>query len=520
MTRDRSAPATTVSAGRAGWLDRLERIGNALPEPAILFALGIAVVVLLSAMAAGAGWSVAPPPGSAEGSIEARSLLAPDGIWWFLGHFVANFVAFPPLGVVIVGMLGVGVAERSGLLPALLGRLLRATPDALLVPATLFAGVMSSLALDVGYVLLPPLAAALFLQAGRSPLVGIACAFAGTAAGYGANLLLTPLDAMLAGFTESGAHLIDPTYRVAITCNWWLMAASTLVLTGVGWLVVATVTTRRLALLCIEPPPAGGATGLSGAGNEARGLRAAAAVLALLAGLIALAIVVPGAPLYGAGEHHARWIEASVPLLFLLTLLPGIAYGMAAGTVRSERDVTAALVRTFAELAPYLVMAFCAAQFIECFKYSRLGEMLALTGGSWLRGIETAPTVLIGLFILGTMTLDLLVASASAKYALLAPVFVPMFMQVGISPELTQAAYRIADSTSNVITPLNPYMVMVLAVMQRYAPRAGLGTLIAAMLPISIGFALAWTALLGFWIVIGLPLGPGGPLFLAAGSPP
>lgn len=488
-------------------LDLLERAGNALPSPATLFVVGTALVAVVSELAVRAGWSV-PAADPAAAPVVARSLLSSEGLWWLLSHLVDNFVNFPPLGIVLVGMLGVGLAEQAGLLPALLGRAMRATPAGLLAPATVLLGVMSSMALDAGYVLLPPLAGALFLAAGRSPLAGIALAFAGTSAGFSANLLITPLDALLAGFTEAGARVLEPDYAVAVTCNWYFMAASTLLVTLVGWGVNRWVVESRLSRVALDPDAEAGPPPAS-AESEQRGLRAALLTLGVLAGLVALAVAVPGAPLHGQGERHARWVEASVPLLFLLTFLPGLAYGRAAGTLREDREVAAALGRTLAGLGPYLVLAFFAAQFIESFKYTRLGEMLAVGGGLWLVEARIAPALLLLGFLLGAMLLNLLIASASAKYAVLAPVFVPMFMGAGIGPELTQATFRIADSVTNVVTPLNPYLVVVLAAMQRHVRTLGVGTLIAAMLPYTLALALAWAALLLLWVALGLPLGPG-----------
>lgn len=503
--------APTESARPRGWLDRIEGLGNALPTPASLFALGMVAVAVVAEFGLWAGWSVAAPGGTGE-VIAPRSLLSSEGSWWLLSHLVSNFVAFPPLGIVLVGMLGVGLAERSGLLGALLGRALRAAPAGLLAPATVLLGILSSLALDAGYVLLPPLAGALFLAAGRSPLAGIACAFAGTAAGFSANLVITPLDALLAGFTETAAQVLVPDYRVAVTCNWSFMAASTLVLTLTASLVNRWVSEPRLSRI---PPLVAVAGPALPPAAEARGLRWALWTFLALAALALLAVGLPGAPLHGPGERFPRWVEASVPLLFLLTFLPGLAFGRAAGTLPTERAVAEALGQTLSALGPYLVLAFFAAQFIECFKYSRLGELLALAGGAWLVTLPLPATALLLGFILATMALNLLVASSSAKYAALAPVVVPLLMQVGIAPELTQAAYRIADSATNVVTPLNPYLVVVLAAMQRYVPRLGAGTLIAAMLPHALAFALVWPALLVAWTAAGLALGPGTPSFLA-----
>ncbi len=508
--------------GACGLLARLERAGNRLPDPAPLVFLATVIVMGLSQLAEMAGWSVektvARQGGPTTEAVEARGLLDSSGLWWLASHLVENFVTFPPLGLVLVAMLGIGLAERSGLLPALIERSMSGVPQPLVTPALLFVGVLSSLTLDAGYVVLPPLAAALYASQGRSPLTGIAVAFAGVSAGFSANLAITGLDPLLAGLSTAGARVLDPAYQVAVTGNWWLMIASALILPLVGWAITARWVEPRL-----------GTRGLDRAeevsherahrtdpAQEARALRCAGWALLGTVLVVALLIGVPGAPLHGEGERFPRWVEAIVPLLLVIFAVPGIAYGAVAGAVRSDRDAAELMGRTMADMGPYIVLAFFAAQFIEAFRYSHLGEMLAIVGGDFLAGLALPPALLMGAFVVVAGLANLLIGSASAKYAFIAPVFVPMFMQAGISPELTQAAYRVGDSATNVITPLNPYMVIILSLMQRYIPRGGLGTLVATMLPYSLGFLAAWLLLLTIWVAGGWPLGPEGPLTYSA----
>lgn len=508
----------------SGLLGAIEALGNRLPDPATLFVLGTLVVIALSQLAVTRGWSVektvleAGHPVSVP--IAAVSLLSSDGLYWLVSSLVANFRDFPPLAIVVVGMLGIGLAEHSGFLPVLLRAALARVSARWLTPLVIFAGVNSSLAVDAGYVVLPPIAAALFQAAGRSPIVGLAAAFAGVAGGFGANLVPTGLDPLLAGLTESGAHLVDAGYSVSATSNWWLMIASTFLLTGVGWAVTDRIVEPRLQRM--QPARAGDepAAALPGplTAAERRGLAAGIAMLlATLAG-IGLAIAVPGAPLHGTSGSTPRWVAAIVPLLFFALALPGLAYGIAAGTIRSDRDAARMLADTMAALAPYLVLAFFAAQFVASFGHSRLGEMLAVAGGEWLARAALPTPLLLALFVLSVALVNLIMASSSAKYAFLAPVFVPMFMQVGVSPELTQAAYRIGDSITNAVAPLNPYQVILLVLLQRYAPGAGIGTLVALMIPYALAFAVAWTLLLAAWVMLGLPLGPAGPLAYATAA--
>lgn len=500
------------------FLDRLERAGNALPHPVTLFALALLLVMLLSQLAAWAGWTVERPVPAPDGSVavSARGLLESDGLWWLFSSLVTNFTGFPPLGIVLTAMFGIGVAERSGLLPELLARALRVTPSRLLTPAVIFVGILSSLAMDAGYVVLPPLAAMLYYAAGRPPLAGLAAAFAGVAAGFSANLFITGLDPLLAGFTEAGARIVAADYRVAVTANWWLMIVSTFVLTAAGWWVTARYVEPQQAARAAPEDDADAMdaamqTPATGA-HPGRGLIAAATALAVTLAILFAFVLIPGAPLHGEGAHFARWVEAMVPMLFLCFLAPGLAYGIAAGTIGSDHDVVRMMSDTLVALAPYILLAFFAAQFIAAFNYSQLGLLLAIGGGGWLASLQLPAAVVMILFIVLVMISDLFMASASAKYAFFAPVFVPMLMMAGISPELTQAAYRVGDSITNILTPLNPYWVIVLAFMQRWRRGAGMGTLMALMIPYAAVFALVWPLLLALWVVAGIPLGPGGPL--------
>jgi aminobenzoyl-glutamate transport protein len=547
-----SAPG---SGGVLGWI---ERIGNRLPDPSTIFLAGALAVMLASQLAASLGWSVektvaselrAPvldargepvvDPATGEAltaavvdpatgeirrelvrvPLRATSLLSAEGVFWALRNMVSNFIEFPPLGIVLVGMLGIGLAERTGFVSALLKATLLAVPAPLLTPTVFFVGVMSSLGLDAGYVVLPPIAAALYKAVGRSPLVGLAAVFAGVSAGFSANLLITAVDPLLAGFTQAGARILDARYEVAATANWWFMIASTFVLTGVGWGVTARLVEPRFR----GESPASTTRNASArerlTPEERRGLRIGVAATAAVAAGIAAAILIPGAPLHGVGVRFDRWIEAIIALLFLGFFVPGLGYGIATGKLRSDRDVARVLGETMAGMGPYIVLAFFAAQFIEYFRYSGLGEMLAIAGGQLLAHAALPQPILVLAFVLVVATGNLFIGSASAKYAFFAPVFVPMFMQVGISPELTQAAYRVGDSVSNVVTPLNPYLVIILAFMRRYAPEAGIGTLVALMLPYTLAFAVAWAALLLLWMGIGIDLGPAGPLSYAPGLP-
>lgn len=533
-----------------GFLGLVERLGNLLPDPVTLFVVGTVVVMALSAIAVGNDWAVTKmlpevvtqvdatgvettvldeqgrpttewrvqyaQNGEPE-QLVARSLLTGDGLFWTLQNMVKNFINFAPLGVVLVGMLGIGVAERVGLIAALLKAFMMVVPRALLTPAMVFLGVMSSAGIDAGYVVLPPLAAALYKAAGRAPLAGLAAVFAGVAAGFNANLMVTGLDPMLAGFATTGAQVIDPDYAVNPACNLYFMIASTFVITLVGWWVTARFVEPRLEG---KSPEEGGPSAISAEDLESQriqeregaALKIAAALLAGLVGLFLVAYYNPGWALHGEGALFARWAEAIVPMLFLLFLVPSIGFGVVMGKIKGDKGLAKLFVDSIAAMAPIIVLAFFAAQFIEYFKYSGLDKMLALWGGQTLGQIDMPSWMLVVSFIGITMVFNLFIGSMSAKYALFAPIFIPMFMLVGISPELTQAAYRIGDSVTNSITPLNPYVIVILVFMQRFVPKGGLGTLISTMLPYSIAFAVVWTIMIVGWIVFGFDLGVDGGL--------
>ncbi|MDG0996016.1 MAG: AbgT family transporter [Gammaproteobacteria bacterium] len=488
-------------------LDKLERVGNRLPDPSILFIAGSLLIVLLAEIAVIFQWQAVRWLGPEQSElVMAQSVLQAEGIWWWLSSMVQNFIQFPPLGIVLVGMLGIGLAERCGLLPALICAAGHAIQDKYLIPATLFIGVMSSLAMDAGYVVLPPLAATLFMAAGRSPILGIVTSFAGVSAGFGANLFITSIDPLLAGFTQSAAQIITPDYQVAVTSNWWFMAVSTIVLTFSGWAITHYWVAPRTERLSFDAQSAEPLLKLNTTQRSA--LRWAAAAFVVVLAVALLATWHPAGALHGSGKHFPRWVEATVPLLFLLFLIPGVVYGLRAGSIRSSKDAAGFMGSTLADLGPYIVLAFFAAQFIAIFKYTHLGEMLALSGGAWLAAMEMNVFVLLCAFVLLVCFGNLLIGSMSAKYAFYAPVFVPMLMQAGVSPELTQLVYRIGDSVTNVITPFNPYMIIILALLQKYHRQAGVGTLISLTLPYSVGFLLTWMLLLLFWLLLGLPLGP------------
>jgi len=507
-------PAPARLALGARLLDRVERLGNALPHPAALFAALAVLVVALSAVAARLDLSVAHP--STGAAIRPVNLLSLEGLHRILNEAVRNFTSFAPLGVVLVAMLGIGVAEHAGFIRTALRALVLAAPRRLLTAMVVFAGILSHAASDVGYVVVVPLAGLLFLSAGRHPLVGLAAAFAGVSGGFSANLILGPTDALLAGITQEAAHIVSPGYDVTPAANWYFMAASAVLLTVVGTLVTEKLVAPRLGEYR-GPAVAEPVEALTR--DERRGLRLAAMGMAAFVLLLAWGIVPEGGWLRNlntGGVLDSPLLTGVVSLIFAGGLLVGLAYGLGARTIRSDADAVAGMQKAMEAMGGYLVLSFFAAQFVALFSWTNLGLIVAVNGADGLRalGLQDQKVLLFLAFVTLSAVLDLLIGSASAKWVLMAPVFVPMLMLLGYSPELTQAAYRIGDSVANIVTPLMSYFVVIVSFVQRYEPRAGIGTVVALMLPYSIAFYLAWVGLLVVWMGFGWPLGPGAPLFV------
>ena len=512
-------PDRTDTPDRPGGLARIlngiERAGNALPHPTLLFAWMALGVMVLSAITALLGVSAIHPVSG--DTINAVNLISGDGIRRVLAETVDNFTGFAPLGTVLVTMLGIGIAERSGLIDVLLRRLVLAAPQRSLTFCVVLAGVLSSLAADSGYVVLIPLAALVFRAAGRHPIAGIAAAFAGVSAGYSANLLIGPLDAILAGLSTEAVALIDPDYEVNAAGNWWFIVASTLLISLVVTAVTELITEPRLQPS--EPGVASDITVRADDAAESAGLRAAGLVTLFTIVLLLWAVVPEGGVLRDPDTGsilRSSFISGIVVIIALWAGLAGIAFGRVAGTFSNGAAVVDSMERTMTTMATYLVLMFFAAQFVAWFGWTNLGVILAIVGADGLRVIDPGPVTLMLLFIIVTALINLFIGSASAKWAIMAPVFVPMLYLLGISPESTQMAYRIGDSVSNIITPLMPYFALVVAFAQQYDRKSGIGTIIATMIPYSIALLIAWSSLLTVWILLDIPLGPGAPILLPA----
>lgn len=487
-------------------LDVVERWGNKLPDPVSLFLILIGFTLLISAVISLAGWGVIHPASGER--IEAVNLLSGEILRRVLTEMSTIFAGFPPLGLVLTVMLGIGVAEKSGLVACALRRLLANVPNSLLSAAVVFAGIISSLAADAGYVVLIPLGALLFANAGRHPLAGLAATFAGVSAGFSANLVLTSLDPLLAGFTQSSAQLLESGYEVNAAANYYLMLTLVPLLTVGGALLTDRFVEPRM------PPYSNAPEEVSQEVNsiERRGLRLAGLTITIMLVLVALMVVPEWGILRDEDGGLNTFYHALIALMFFLFLIPGLVFGISTGKIRSDKDAVAMTGESMSDMGMYVVLAFVAAHFIALFNWSNLGIMLAISGANLMEALGFTGIPLILVFILIVALINLFVGSASAKWAVLGPVFVPMLMLLGYSPEMAQAAYRIGDSTTNILTPLLPYFPLILVFSRRYQQNYGIGNLIALMLPYSIVFGLLMSLVLMLWMLLGLPLGPASPI--------
>lgn len=486
-----------------------------LPNPATLFASLAALVVVLSWVFNRMGVAVIHP--ATGQSVPVVSLFNVEGLQRMLVNLVPNFVGFPPLGSVLACLVGIAVAERTGLITAALRMVVMAAPPRWLAAILVFGGILSHSGADVGYVLYIPLGAAVFHVVGRHPLAGLAAAFAGVAGGFNANIVLGTIDVLLGGITQSAAAVVKPGIVVTPAANWYFMAASSVLITFVGAWVTEKVIEPRLGPYQgdaprdeIKPLSAG----------EKRGLRFAGIAVLAVTALVLVGTLTEGGFLVDPKNPSflaSYFIRGLIFFIFFYGLVAGIAYGIGARTIRNDHDVVRGMEASLATMGSYIVMAFFASQFLAYFTWTNLGTVMAVKGAGVLQGLnlQDSPIILMVSLVFFAGCVDLVIGSASAKWTLLAPIFVPMFMLLGYSPEIVQGAYRVGDSCTNIISPLNPYFPLVLGFAVRYVPKTGIGSMIALMLPYTIAFLAAWTLLLMGWIALELPVGPGAGLFLA-----
>jgi aminobenzoyl-glutamate transport protein len=490
----------------------IEKVGNALPDPVTLFIIAAALVVVMSGITSLFDLEVTHP-GTGE-TIRPVNLLSVEGLHRILINLVVNFTSFAPLGTVLVSLLGIGIAEGSGFIGAALRLLVLSAPQRLLTFVIVLAGLLSNTASEVGYVLLIPLAAVIFQSAGRHPIAGMAAAFAAVSAGYSANLLLGTIDPLLAGLSEEAARIVDIDYEVNPAANYYFMFVSTFILAGAGTWVTEKIVVPRLGeykggheqetLKRLTP-------------EEKKGLwYSLVGILALTGILIWGTLPSDGFlrdPVTGS-LLRSPFMSGIVALIFIGGAVAGISYGIGAGTIRSDKDVIKGMSAAMKTLATYIVLVFFAAQFVAFFNWTNLGLILAVEGADFLKSVNLGSIPLMLSFVVISAIINLFMGSASAKWAIMAPVFIPMFMLLGYSPEFTQAAYRVGDSVTNIISPMMSYFALIVAFFQRYDEKTGIGTIIATMLPYTIVFSIVWSIMLSLWMILGIPVGPGADLFI------
>jgi aminobenzoyl-glutamate transport protein len=530
-------------------LDGIERAGNRMPNPAILFLWLCLGVILLSqalqwigvettydvvkappvpAEEVYLGGSSQPtyvppaepePPGDYEVVTETSSvkgLLTVDGVRFLFTSFVDNFRNFAAVSIILVVMIGVGLAETAGLIGALIRRLVAVSSSGTLTFIIVLLGMVSSVASDAGYLVLIPLGAVAFRSVGRNPLAGIAAAFAGVAAGFGVNFLITPLDGVLTEITNDASALVDPDAAIDLAANLFFGIASTILVTFVITAITTRVVEPRLGAW--DPAGAGEAPeeGDAPEGDEARGLRYALVAAVAVIAVLVLLTAIPGAPLRdpetGRVIGDSPFMDSLIVIIALIFFAAGLAYGRGAGTLKGSDDVLAAITKSWAGLASLLFLFLLIAQFIAYFNFSNMAQVAAVELGDLLESADIGAVWLLIGFILVTLVVDIVMPAAIAKWAILAPIFIPLFIRLDVTPQTVLAAYRVGDSPLNVVTPLMAYFPLIVVFVQRYQRSAGIGTIVSLMLPYVLVLTVVWTAFFIAWYLIGIPLGPGAPV--------
>ena len=494
------------------FLNGVEWAGNKLPDPIFLFAAICVLIIIASAIAQGVGWSVVHP--ATGETVEAVSLLDPDNIRRMISEATANFGTFPALGLVLVVMLGIGLAEKSGWFEVLLRNAMVKAPKRLIIPAIAFIGVLGNVAGDAAPIVLPPIAAMLFVQLGWHPLAGVCLAYAAALGGFAANLILGMSDALVFAFTEPATALVDETVQTNTAMNYYFIAASVPLLVLTVWFVASKITIPRLGTYT---NPEFVHEQIEEVTPQQRSALRWANWSAILIVLLVVALSIPSNGLMRNGETGSLLDDSPLMngvaiLLAILFFVPGLIYGMKTGKIKNSRDAAAMMTESMAGMGGFVVIVFFASQMLAFFNWSNLGTIIAVEGAAALEN-QNGVVLIVGILILSSLV-NLLIGSASAKWAILAPIFVPMMMLLGFHPAFTQMIYRVGDSISNPITPMMPYFALVLALAQKYDKKMGIGTLIASMLPYSIALGVVWTIFLIVWFLFGLPVGPGGPIHL------
>ncbi|QTD41031.1 AbgT family transporter [Sporosarcina sp. Te-1] len=493
------------------FLNGVEKLGNRLPDPFILFSI-LAVLVIIASWIFSLFNATVIHPGTGE-TMQIKNLASGEGLQYILSSMITNFTGFAPLGIVLAMMLGIGLTEKVGMLDYAIKKTIMKSPPALLTYSVAFVGIMGNLASDAAMLLIPPLAAMIFYRVGRHPIAGLAVGYASTGAGFTANLFVVGTDALLAGISTEAAKIMDDSIVVHATDNWYFNIVSVFVLTFLAGFLTSRFIEPRLGKY------SGDAVDIEMDEDDPRAgkaLRNAVIAGLLYLGLLLVGILWPDSPLLTEDGKivDSPFLKGIVPVILFFFLTVGVAYGITIGKIKSGKDVSGYMAEAMKDMGSYIVLIFAISQFISFFSWSNIGTWVAVNGAEFLESINFTGIGLILGYIIFTSLLNFLITSGSAKWALEAPVFVPMFMKLGYHPAFTQVAYRVADSSTNIITPLMPYMVVVLSFMQKYDKKAGIGTLISLMIPYSISFLIAWIILILIFFYAGIPFGPGVTPFL------
>jgi len=493
-------------------LDRVEIIGNKLPHPAMLFLLLAVIVAIVSLFAYIIDFTASHPVSNE--TIHPKNLLSGEGIRWIYTNVVKNFVSFPPLGLVLAVMIGLGVAEGSGLFTVLIRALVLNAPKRLITASLVFTGILSHIASEAGYVILIPLGAMVFHALGRHPMAGLAAAFAGVSGGFGSNFLIGSVDPILAGLSTSAAQIISPELVINPAVNFYFMFISGILVVILGTFVTEKIVEPRLGkyegsaekieIEKLQP-------------IEKKGLKWASISMLLVVILLAFTVIPENGIFRNPKDGsilHSPFFDGIIIGILIFFLVPGLIYGIIVKTIRNDKDFMKHITKSMSGLGSYIVLVFFAAQFVYFFNYSNLGIIFAVKGALGLKSIGLTGIPLIVGFVFLSAFINMFMGSASAKWAIMAPVFIPMFMLLDYHPALTQAAFRIGDSVTNPITPMMSYFALIVTYAQRYSDKYGIGTIISTMLPYSIFFTIFWIVLLIIWMLVGFPLGPDGPLHM------
>ena len=496
------------------FLNGIEKVCNKLPSPPFIFMFLFALVGVLSFVVSATGASVINPSNGEV--VQAQNFLSVAGLHWFLNSMVTNFTGFAPLGLVITMTIGIGLCEESGLVMSLLRAGLSDVPPAIVPYLIAFIGTVGNIASDTANVIVPPVAGILFLAAGRHPVVGMICGYAGANAGFTANLMIAGTDSLLQGITNTAILTLIPdgSFQVDVTCNWFFMIASTFFCTAVIGAVVNFIVEPRFGKYTgsadekIEKNTA----------EQSKGLKAAGLFCVVyIAILLALFFTGPLAA-EGGAFIGSPFLKGLIPILFILFYGSAVAFGFGAGTMNSTAAITKAMNKQMAGMASFISFTFFAGQFQSLFNWTKLGTMLAIVGADALESLGLVGIPMFVMFILLTTVINMFMSSGSAKWAILAPIFVPMFMLLGYHPGFTQLLYRLGDSPTNAITPVSPYIWMVLEIARtKYDKDLELGTMIGGLVPIAIVLEVLWIIFMIIWYLTGLPIGPGNPTALPVG---